>query len=78
MATRYSNLAPGLVKAAIIPALSAAVTMPISGSGGGGFRDVRHEHRTTVGDVEQRDAALVVQLRGDQRAVTVHTLARDR
>ena len=29
------------------------------------FRDVRHEHRTTVGDVEQRDAPLVVQLRGD-------------
>ena len=48
--------------------------MPISGSGGGGSGMYGHEHRTTVGDVEQRDAPLMVQLRGDQRSVTVHTL----
>ena len=43
-----------------------------------GIGDVRHEHRASFGDVEQRDAPLVVQLRGDQRAVAVHSLRQGR
>ncbi len=50
--------------------------MPINGSGGGGSGHVRHEHRASFGDVEQRDAPLMVQLRGDQRTVAVHSLRK--